>query len=455
MPIDYNEALERVMLLADFERSTHSPGHAAFHLERMHLLLSLLGNPHLDTAAVHIAGTDGKGSTAAMVTAVLEAAGYSVGLYTSPHLHSLTERIRIGFTPIGRCEFAALVDQVWPAAKNVAENSRYGELTTFEFLTALAFTHFLKVGVDFQVIEVGLGGRLDATNVIQPSICAITRINKDHIAILGDSLEEIAIEKAGIIKPATPVVVAPQPPEVWGVIRSVAQKRGAPFIDVQNKMHWENRVTGVDSQTFHIDSLNDSYDLTLPLMGEHQMDNAAASVAVTETMANLKVATIKSEHIVAGLKNVQWPGRMQMLCYRGRRVLVDGAHNPSAARRLVEAIRKYYRYNRTVLIIGGLAGHSIGGLIDELVGLDPGVVVAVKTRHPRSVSSAEVAEAMRKKGLRKVMNLDTVWDGLVHAIKTSEERDLVVASGSLSVVAEVIEGIEGISPEIYPRFNHN
>jgi len=194
VPIDYNEALERVMLLADFERSTHSPGHSAFHLERMHLLLSLLGNPHLDTAAVHIAGTDGKGSTAAMVTAVLEAAGYSVGLYTSPHLHSLTERIRIGFTPIGRCEFAALVDQVWPAAKNVAENSRYGELTTFEFLTALAFTHFLKVGVDFQVIEVGLGGRLDATNVIQPSICAITRINKDHIAILGDSLEEIAIE---------------------------------------------------------------------------------------------------------------------------------------------------------------------------------------------------------------------------------------------------------------------
>ena len=454
VPLDYNEAVERVMLLADFERSRHSPRHSAFHLERMRLLLDQLGNPHLATVAVHIAGTDGKGSTAAMVTAVLEAAGYKVGLYTSPHLHRLTERIRVGFTPISRSKFTALVSQVWPAVGKVTENGGYGEPTTFEFLTALAFTYFQKTRVDFQVIEVGLGGRLDATNLIQPSICAITRINKDHVAILGESLEEIATEKAGIIKPATPVVVAPQSPEVWEVIRGVAHERGALFIDIQNKARWERRTSGTKSQTFHLDSLNDSYELTLPLIGDHQIDNAAVSVVVAETMANRGVAKVRSEDVVTGLKNVRWPGRMQVLAYRGRRVLVDGAHNPSAARRLVEAIHNYYRYNRVVLIVGGLSGHGIDGILDELASLDSVVVVAVRTRHPRSIPSIEVAEAVKGRKLGRAVRFDTVREGLAYAVTTAEEGDLVVGSGSLSVVAEVIEEIEGISPEVYSRFNH-
>lgn len=446
--LDYEAALERVMSLADFERSTHSPGHSSFHLERMELLLRQLGNPHLATPTVHIAGTDGKGSTAAMVTSVLTAAGYKVGLYTSPHLHSLVERIRIGLEPISRVELATLVGQAWPAVEWVAEHGLYGEPSTFDFLTALAFVHFQNVGADFQVIEVGLGGRLDATNVVQPLVCAITRINLDHVATLGETLEKIAAEKAGIIKPGTPVVVAPQAPEAAGVIDRIAQERGAAAVNVASQMRSHPGSVGPSGQTFRLDGPNHTYEVTLPLVGDHQLDNAATAVAVAETMAEQGVE-IEADDIVTGLRDVRWPGRLQLLSYRGRTVLVDSAHNPSAAKRLVESVRAHYNYNRVILVVGGLSGHSAEGVLDELAALDPVAVVAVRSRHPRSVPSVEVAEAMRERELQVAGHFESVGTGLMQAVKTAEEGDLVLGTGSLSVVAEIIEEIEGITPEVY------
>ena len=449
VPLDYESALERVMSLADFERSTHSPGHSSFHLERMGLLLEYLGDPHLAAPAAHIAGTDGKGSTAAMVTSILTAAGYRAGLYTSPHLHSLVERIRVGGEPISRTGLAALVDRAWPAVEWVAGNGPYGEPSTFDFLTALAFVHFRDVGVDFQVIEVGLGGRLDATNVVRPSVCAITRINVDHAATLGGTLEKIAAEKAGIIKPGAPVVMASQGPEAAGVIRRAAQERGAPLIDVRREMRWRPGAAGAWGQTLRVDGLSRSYDLKLPLAGGHQQDNAATAVAVAETMAE-RGARIGAADIVAGLRDVRWPGRLQLLSYRGRTVLADGAHNPSAAKCLAESVRAHYEYNRVILVVGGLSGHSMGGMLDQLAALDPSAAVAVRSRHPRSVPSADVAQAMRGRGIRAAEHSESVSAGLARAAAAAAKDDLVLAAGSLSVVAEVIEEIEGITPELYP-----
>ena len=200
LQLSYDGALRRVMGLADFERSTHSPGHAAFHLERMTLLMEQLDCAHLAVPTVHVAGTKGKGSTSAMIASILTAQGYKVGLYTSPHLHSATERIRVNGQPISQQQFAAIVERIWPTVERIGSSGGYGGVTTFEAMTAMAFVHFRDIGADFQVMEVGLGGRLDSTNIVKPRVCAITSISLDHTATLGDTVAKIAFEKAGIIK---------------------------------------------------------------------------------------------------------------------------------------------------------------------------------------------------------------------------------------------------------------
>ena len=229
---DYEEAVRRASGLVDFERSTHTPGHSEFHLQRVNLLMQRLGDPHLATPTVHVAGTNGKGSTAALVTSVLTAAGHTTGLYTSPSLHSPTERIRVGPTPVSRETFAGLVSDAWPAVEWVGRFGGYGGVSYFELLTTMAFLHFRSIGAAFQVVEVGLGGRLDATNVVDPAVCAITSISLDHTRTLGDTVPLIAREKAGIIKPGVPVVVAPQTEDAMGVIAEVASSRGAELIPV-------------------------------------------------------------------------------------------------------------------------------------------------------------------------------------------------------------------------------
>ena len=205
--LDYKGALKRIMTLPNFERSKRTPGHSAFHLDRLALVLNSLGNPHREVPTIHIAGTNGKGSTASMVTSILTAEGYQVGLYTSPHLHQVIERIRVGLDPIDPEHFAVLVDRIWPEVQNIGQNGGYGALTFFELLTAMAFLYFKEINADLQVIEVGLGGRRDATNLANPEVCTITSISLDHVNTLGNTVEEIALEKAGIIKPRVPVVV--------------------------------------------------------------------------------------------------------------------------------------------------------------------------------------------------------------------------------------------------------
>ena len=186
--LDYPAAVGLAMGLADFERGTHSPGHSTFHLERISRLLERLGNPHLAVPTIHVAGTKGKGSTAAMIASILSAAGHRVGLYTSPSLHTVTERVRVGMEPIGQEDFAGLVERMWPEVEWVGEHGGYGPLMYFEFLTTLAFQHFSEINADFQVIEVGLGGRLDATNVVHPAVSVITSISLDHTGVLGDTI---------------------------------------------------------------------------------------------------------------------------------------------------------------------------------------------------------------------------------------------------------------------------
>ena len=447
--LSYREALDRVMGLADFERSTHSPGHSSFHLERMALLLERLGNPHLETSTVHIAGTKGKGSTAAMVTSILAAAGYRVGLYTSPHLHSVVERIRVGLEPIGRDEFAALVDRAWPAVEWVGRCGSYGEPSTFDLLTALAFLHFRRTRAEFQVIEVGLGGRLDATNVVRPEVTAITRISLDHVVTLGDTVGKIAAEKAGIMKEGVPTVVAPQSDEAMGVIGRVAAERKIPLVQVGSDVSWRKGEAGPDGQSFTVEGGRASYPVWIPLAGDHQMENAATAIAIVETLSK-NSGVIRPGDVIEGLRCVSWPGRFQSMAYRNRRLVVDGAHNPDSVARLVRTVREHFSYGRLILVFGGLSGHSAKGMLAELAALDP-LVIAVRSRHPRSAPSEDIEEAARERGMRVLLSTDDVGAATRQAAETAGERDLVLGTGSLSVVAEIIEEVAGIRPEVYPN----
>lgn len=454
--MSYSDALELVMGLADFERSTHSPGHSKFHLERMTRIMEELGNAHLAVPAVHVAGTKGKGSTSAMIASMLAAHGYKVGFYSSPHLHSAVERIRVGLDPISQRDFAELVRQIWPAIENVGRCGGYGPATTFEAMTAMAFVHFKNVEADFQVVEVGLGGRLDSTNIITPEVSVITSISLDHVVTLGDTVEKIALEKAGIIKSGIPVVIAPQQAAVMAVIRRVAEQQGSRVVSVGETLSWKGNGVGAAGQRFTVKGLRGDYGLVLPLLGKYQLENATTAVAAMETLAtgNSALNAILSEKCIGqGLRNVQWPARLEVLSGEfGSKcqIVVDGAHNPYSANRLAEALPEYFKYDRVFLVFGALGGHSARGMIKELAGLKP-TVYAARSRHPRSSYGSDIANAVADEGVEVAFQAECVVDALRQAMSEAGPRDIVLGTGSLSVAAEIREELLGIPPELYPN----
>ena len=451
LQLSYDGALRRVMGLADFERSTHSPGHSAFHLERMTLLMEQLDCAHLAVPTVHVAGTKGKGSTSAMIASILTAQGYKVGLYTSPHLHSATERIRVNGQPISQQQFAAVVERIWPTVERIGSSGGYGGVTTFEAMTAMAFVHFRDIGADFQVMEVGLGGRLDSTNIVKPRVCAITSISLDHTATLGDTVAKIAFEKAGIIKEGVPVIVAPQTDEAMTVIADVARQRGAPLLSVAEHSSWQKRRSDMCGQVFTLTSAERAYELETPLLGDYQMENAATAVAIAETLRKQGVE-LDDDSIRRGVRDVHWPARLQVLATPdkgGKLLVVDGAHNPYSMERLVEALREHFSYERLILIFGALSGHSATGMLSALLPLSP-EVLATHSRHPRSASGATIANVATELGLKIAFTSENVGEAARRALEMASEKDLVLGTGSLSIAAEITEEVQGIPPELYP-----
>jgi dihydrofolate synthase/folylpolyglutamate synthase len=431
--MNYEEALEYLLRFADYERLPRSG--IVWDLRRIERLLGRLGNPQNAARSVHIAGTKGKGSTSAMIASILKQAGYKVGLYTSPHLLSYTERIQVDGKPIAEADWARLADFIKPhvEAENVLGD--LGELTTFEIMTAMAFIHFQDVKVDYQVIEVGLGGRLDATNVVQPQVCVITSVSYDHMDVLGDTLTKIAAEKAGIIKLGAAVVSAPQFPESMGVIERVCRERGAWLVRVDKEMAWRRGSFSPEGQSFHLKGLTGEYDLRIPLLGEHQLENAAGAVAAAELLQD-KGAQITARSIAAGLERVSWPGRLQIL-RREPWVVVDGAHNAYSMKRLGEALRQYFKYDKLTLILGFGGDKDIAGMAAEAVKMTDDIIL-VASRHPRSVKAAVLAEEFSKHGVPA-----RVAEGVVAAVKLAlggaGPNDLICAAGSVFVIAEVME----------------
>ena len=428
--MNYQESISYILRFADFERLPRSG--VVWDLRRVERLLEKLGNPHLAARTVHIAGTKGKGSTSAMVASILRQAGYKVGLYTSPHLLSYTERIRINGKPIAEAEWVRLVEKLQPHITAVNEEKEFGELTTFEILTVMAFTEFRDAKADWQVMEVGIGGRLDATNVVKPEVCIITSISYDHMDILGDTLGKIAGEKAGIIKPGVPVVSAPQQPEAMGEIERICTERGARLVKVGQDVIYQPDTYDNKGQMFFVKGQKEQYELRIPLWGEYQLENAANAVAAAE------IVGINKKSIVKGLEKVDWPGRLQVL-RRNPTIVVDGAHNVYSFQKLGEALKEYFKYDRLFLILGFSSDKDVTGMLDEALKMTKEVIVTA-SRSPRSVKPPVLMAELAKRGA-VARATESVADALKLALEMAKPNDFICATGSLFLVAEVMEGL--------------
>ena len=431
--MDYQAALDYVLSFADYERLPRSA--FVFDLKRIERLLARLGNPQHAARSVHVAGTKGKGSTAAMLASILTQTGYRTGLYTSPHLLSPMERLQVDGKPMAKDVFGRLVAMIKPEVETINACGGLGELTTFELLTALAFSYFQEMEVDYQVLEVGLGGRLDATNVVRPEVCVITSISFDHTDVLGDTLSRIAAEKAGIIKSGSVVVCSPQLPEAMAVIERTCRKRGVRLVKVGSEVTWERQAISPEGQSFRLSGLAGEYNLEIPLLGEHQLENAATAVAAAEVLAT-REARISPESIARGLNQVRWPGRLQVL-RREPRVIVDGAHNADSARRLVRALGEYFDFQRVFLVFGASSDKNIAGMVAELASL-PGEVIVTSSRHPRAVAPAVLGSEFSKYGI-VTEEAENVAAAVELALARANPADLICATGSLFLVAEVME----------------
>lgn len=433
--LTYRDALLRIFRHTDLEHGDRPPySERIWRLERMERLLDDLGDPHHAYPSVHVAGTKGKGSTTAMIEAILRAAGYRTSMYTSPHLHTFRERMRVDGQSIPEPDLAATVANMQPVL------DAHPEATVFEIITALAMVYFRQQAVDCAVFEVGMGGRLDSTNVLHPLVSVITSISIDHVAVLGSTLEAIAREKAGIIKPQVPAVSSPQKPEALEVIERTCHERSAALELAGRDWLWRLDAKSDTGQILTIyragnASQPDYPELALPLLGEHQLENACTAVAAVEVLREQGMA-IPAQAVRQGLATVQWPGRLEILG-RSPLVVVDGAHNGDSIQRLLEAVRGYLTFARLLIVLGAGRTHAPEELLGALLPAADRLWLT-QSRHPKAIPASELVPVAQQAGVEPDV-APSVDEALRAALANASPQDLVLVTGSLFVVAEARE----------------
>ncbi len=444
----YQQALDYLYSFVDYSVQRMSRETLdKFDLSRMQAFMAALGDPQKQYSIIHVAGTKGKGSTAALCASTLQAAGLRTGFYTSPHLQEFTERIQIDGAPIAPETLVSLIEEMKPVVASIPY------LTTFEITTALAFCYFARQKAEAAVIEVGLGGRLDATNVVVPCVSVITSISYDHVAVLGETLSQIAAEKCGIIKHGVPVVTSPQKDEALAVIARMAAERQAPLVKVGSDWRYALREHTLDGQSFWIWAADDQpavntyiesdgqaghapRQLTIPLLGYHQIENAATAYAALQT-GRLAGLPLTDESIQSGFASVVWPGRFEVL-QREPPVVVDSAHNRDSALKLRLALGDYFLERPVVLLFGASADKDVRGMFAELL---PRVrrVIATESFHPRAMSASELVD-MAHQFACPAKVVTPVEDALREALRLAEQEGaMVLATGSLFIAAAVRE----------------
>ncbi|PKM47150.1 MAG: bifunctional folylpolyglutamate synthase/dihydrofolate synthase [Firmicutes bacterium HGW-Firmicutes-8] len=406
-----------------------------FGLGRIEELLKRLGSPHQKLQVIHISGTNGKGSTLTMTAGILQAKGYKVGTFTSPHLHSYCERYKINGTDISRERIAELLTKLRPhLEKMVAEGFEHP--TEFEVSTALGFVYFYEEKVDFLVLEVGLGGAIDSTNVVTPLVSVITNVAMDHMDYLGSTIREIATVKAGIIKHGMPVVTAADEPDALKVIREVSLRSKCELVEVGRDVTWKINTSSVEGQEFDLHTMQNSYiGLFIKLIGRHQIVNAATAVAAVEALGKHGYS-FEDDIVRAGLAKAVWPARLEMVG-ADPRVLLDGAHNLHGSIALKKALTEVFSYRNLILVFGMLGDKEREKVVAQLAPLAKAVVIT-KPNSPRAGDWQKIADEVRKYA-GEVYLIEDIHSAVQKGMSLAGPGDLVCITGSLYMVAEARE----------------
>jgi len=433
---------------------------SAYRLDRMIALCKALGDPQEAVRSVHIAGTKGKGSTCEMTAACLEGCGYTVGIYTSPHVSNIRERIRVNRKMISEATFIQLTRDVGRAAESLAPDCTPSDgtplassppdaqsvVTFFEMMTAMAFLHFAQDAVDVAVIEVGLGGLLDCTNIITPEVAAVTTIGFDHMAILGSSLEEIALQKAGIFKPGVPALTVHQEPGVIAAMEAYAQQVAAPFfvvgrdIDFAHRAEYPVAPRAADRGTgpvirVTVNSERNTFEhLAVPLRGEHQALNCGLALAILDKLTE-RGFSCPPDKVARGLERVTLPGRFELVC-ASPRIILDGAHNPESMRALMKAMSANMSYDSLTVVFGIASDKDIPNSLRPLAQAADKVIFTRAAGNTRAARPGELARTFHEISSKHAMTCPDLAEAMELAVRGTNREDVICVTGSFYLLGE-------------------
>lgn len=432
----YEEAIPFWFGRVNYEQKTPHAGD--FKLDRMRQLLDHLGNPHHGLRIVHIAGSKGKGSTSALLSAILQAEGYRVGLFTSPHLVDVEERIQVNRQPISRDELASLLTEI----RSIVPPALERELTFFEIGTALGFLHFLRRRTDFAVVEVGLGGRFDSTNVCLPKLAIITSISLDHMQMLGSTIEKIAFEKAGIIKAGIATVSGERDPEARAVIEAICKKRGSRLIQMGTDFDYVYEPAWIEAEFGRWPQVTVTTrhrpfpPLALGLIGEHQARNAAVALAAIEEL-RAQGTPLSDRAVEAGLKNVIWPARLEIVSRRPI-VVLDCAHNVASVKALTQALdESFSRKGRRFLIFAGSRDKDLAGMLEVLAPQFDRIYLTSFHNSQRGATPEQLMTELPQPYHDKAKTYPNSTEAWEHAKSDAQPDDLICAAGSVFLAGEL------------------
>ncbi|MFL0247900.1 bifunctional folylpolyglutamate synthase/dihydrofolate synthase [Candidatus Clostridium stratigraminis] len=425
--MNYVEAMDYIKDTAKFGSN--------YGLSRTEKILEFLGDPHKKLKCIHIAGTNGKGSTTAMLNEILKEAGYKVGMYTSPYLEEFEERIQINGRNILKEDLSSVITEVSEAVQKVIALG-FEHPTEFEIITCAMFLYFYNEKVDYAVIEVGLGGRLDSTNVIKPILTIITSISFDHMKILGDTLGKIAFEKAGIIKEGVPLLLYPQEAESFEVINKICKERNSRLIEVPKcsvSLKKINKEVNSGVQGIIVKTSSNIYNIELSLLGKPQLLNCSVVIFAVEELIKQNII-IKKEHILEALKKVKWPGRLEILS-KIPLVVIDGAHNIDGIMKLKESIETYFSYKDIVLILGILADKQVDSMLKVITPM-AAKIIAVTPHSDRAELACDLAESIAE--INPVVEyVEDYREAYKKALTYCSKDTLLLISGSLYMIGDM------------------
>jgi dihydrofolate synthase/folylpolyglutamate synthase len=444
----YKKAMDYLSELTNFEKQkVVRYNTTTFDLKRMKKLLTSIGNPHKDIDTIHIAGTKGKGSTAAMLSKMLHSNGYKVGMYVSPHIVHLHERITVDFEMISEKEMVTLMNRLYAPVEKMRKKDRP---SFFEIMTAIAFLHFADNNVDVAVVETGLGGRLDSTNVIKPKVIGITSLSIDHQEQLGGTIEEIAREKAGVFKKGVPVVTVRQPEEAIKILRKEADSVNASLEitgeDIDFSYRFEaSREYGPHTRICLTTPTSKFEHLRVPLHGTHQAINCSLALAILDKLKG-EGFDIDGEKATKGLSDIQLSGRMEMICYDPR-VLIDAAHNAASIKALVHAVGQHIPYDSMVIIFGCNEDKDVRGMLEQLqYGADK--VIFTRSSWPKAVSPDELGEMYSEISGKMYQTASCLSEALQLAQNAVGREDLICITGSIYLIGQAKKRIQPESVKI-------